>query len=108
MNEISLEKAQEIATHEIEQRKNTPRLVGYEFSPVMLLSDEPLTWTFVSGSPQLHDEGCAPGAFFVTVDKRDGHIWTDDETEQYYTALAQQTPPAAQVAQSVNSLRPSA
>lgn len=65
-----------------------PRLVGYEFSSVKLVDDEPLAWTFVSGSRQLQDEGCVPGAFFVTVDKRDGHIWTRDETEQYYEALA--------------------
>ena len=75
---------------EVERLKNTPQLAGYDFSPTELLRDEPLTWTFVSGSQKLHDEGCVPGAFFVRVDKRDGHIWTEDEIEQYYTALAAQ------------------
>jgi len=90
MNEVTLEQAQQTASLEIERLKNVPRLEGYDFTPVTLFRDEPLAWTFVSGSPRLHDEGCAPGAFFVTVDKRDGHIWTDDEIEQYYTSLAAQ------------------
>ena len=99
MNKISLEQAQNIAAIEVERLKNTPRLVGYDFSPTTLLWDEPLTWTFVSGSQQLHEEGCAPGAFFVKVDKGDGHIWSEDEVEQYYTELAaQRTQASAHVA----------
>ena len=99
MNNITLEQAQKIAALEVERRKNTPRLAGYDFSPTALLWDEPLTWTFVSGSQKLHEEGCVPGAFFVMVDKQDGHIWSDDEVEQYYTALAaQRTQASARVA----------
>lgn len=90
MNKVTLEQAQQTAGLEIERKKNVPRLAGYDFNPVRLFRDEPHAWTFVSGSPQLHKEGCAPGAFFVTVDKLDGHIWSDDEIEEYYTTLAAQ------------------
>ncbi len=90
MKDITFEQAQQIAIGEIERLRSRPRLVGYEFGPVTLMSDEDVSWTFISGSRQLQDEGCVPGAFFVTIDKRDGHIWSDDETERYYTALAAQ------------------
>ncbi len=90
MNTITFEQAQQIAATDLERRRNAPRFSGYEFSPVQLFRDEGVSWIFLSGSQQLMNEGWIPGALFVTVDKRDGHIWTDDETEQYYTALAAQ------------------
>src|SRR2546428_9624317 len=90
MKEITLEQAQQIAAREIERLRSDTRLAGYEFGPVVLMSEEDVSWTFVSGSKQLHNEGCAPGALFVIVDKRDGHIWTESEVESYYESLATQ------------------
>ena len=90
MSHITLEQAQNIAALEIERRKNVPRLTGYDFSPAELVRDDGLTWTFVSSSQKLQEEGCVPGAIFVRVDKRDGHIWTNDEIEQYSASLAAQ------------------
>lgn len=87
---ITFEQAQQIANADLEQRCSASRFSGYEFSPTQLFSDEGVSWIFLSGSQQLMNEGWVPGALFVTVDKRDGHIWTDEETEQYYTALAAQ------------------
>jgi hypothetical protein len=30
------------------------------------------------------EDGYIPGAFFVSVDKTDGHIWTRNEKEIFY------------------------
>lgn len=99
MNNITLEQAQQVAAVEIERLKNVPRLIGHDFGPVELVRDDILTWTFVSASQKLQAEGCVPGAIFVRVDKRDGHVWTEDEIEQYSLALmAQRNQPSVRVA----------
>lgn len=80
--------ARQIAQEEALRRQHTPRLSRYEFGPIVFDSENDLSWLFVSASEQLQNEGCIPGALFVRIDKRDGHIWSDEETEQYYTARA--------------------
>ena len=55
-----------------------------DFSPVELHQETDLFWTFVSGSQTMIEDGYIPGAFFVSVDKTDGHIWTRDEKEIFY------------------------
>ena len=58
---------------------------GYDdFSPIELHQETELFWTYVSGSDAMIEEGYIPGAFFVSIDKSDGHIWTRRETENYY------------------------
>ena len=85
--EITPNLAQEIAARGIEQLRLNSRLAGYDdFSPAELLREDERTWTFVSGSQRLQDEGVVPGAIFVRVDKSDGHIWTNDEIERHHTA----------------------
>jgi len=85
---ITFEVAQQVAQQEARRRQHLPRLAKYEFGPVVLDSENEVSWLFVSASEQLQDEGCIPGAIFVRVDKRDGHVWSESETEQYYEALA--------------------
>jgi len=55
-----------------------------DFSPIELNSENDSFWTYLSGSQAMINDGCVPGAFFVSVDKTDGHIWTRDEKENYY------------------------
>lgn len=55
-----------------------------DFSPVELHQETDAFYTFVSGSQAMIDDDIIPGAFFVSVDKADGHIWTRDEKEIYY------------------------
>ncbi|MCI0488778.1 MAG: hypothetical protein L0229_19480 [Blastocatellia bacterium] len=85
---MTFEVARQIAQEEALRRKLSPRLAKYEFEPVVLDSENEVSWLFVSASEQLQDEGCIPGAIFVRVDKRDGHIWSEREVEQYYESLA--------------------
>ena len=79
---LNREKALEIAEKEIKKRQ---KLSNYDdFSPVELHEENDYFWTFVSGSQTMINDGYVPGAFFVSVDKTDGHIWTRSETENYY------------------------
>ena len=55
-----------------------------DFSPIALEDENDFFWTFVSGSQLLINDGYVPGAFFVSVDKTDGHIWTRREEEIFY------------------------
>ncbi len=55
-----------------------------DFSPIELFEENDSFWTFVSGSQAMINDGYVPGAFFVSVDKTDGHIWTRREKENYY------------------------
>ncbi len=80
MTNINLEEALALAEGEIaRQIAASPALSGYEFSPVRLKREDERTWLFVSGSAALQDEGCVPGALYARVDKRDGHIWSQEE-----------------------------
>lgn len=94
--EVTFEVAQQVAQEEARRRQQLPRLAEYEFGPVVLDSENEVSWLFVSASGQLQDEGCVPGAIFVRVDKRDGHVWSESETEQYHEALAARLCPDAQ------------
>lgn len=55
-----------------------------DFSPVEFHYETGSFWTFLSGSEAMIDDGIIPGAFFVSVDKVDGHIWTRQEKESYF------------------------
>ncbi|CAN5196863.1 hypothetical protein BH20ACI1_BH20ACI1_01210 [soil metagenome] len=58
---------------------------GYnDFSQVELHYETELFWTYLSGSQAMINDGYIPGAFFVSVDKTDGHIWTRQEKENYF------------------------
>ena len=56
-----------------------------DFSPVEFHNETESFWTFLSGSDAMIEDGIIPGAFFVSVDKTDGHIWTRQEKENYFT-----------------------
>lgn len=55
-----------------------------DFSGLELHGETESFWTFVSGSQAMINDGIIPGAFFVSVDKTDGHVWTRREKEDYY------------------------
>ena len=58
---------------------------GYDdFSPVEVHQETDSFWTYISGSQTMIEDGYIPGAFFVSVDKADGHIWTRGEMEIFY------------------------
>lgn len=77
---LTVEMAREIAGREIARRiRQSARLSRYKFEPVALSSESDKAWKFVSTSEGAIEAGYAPGALYVTVDKLDGHIWSDQE-----------------------------
>lgn len=79
---LSKEKAFEIAVKKIEELQENSEYD--DFSPVVVHEETEAFWTFVSGSDAMFNDGYVPGAFFVSVDKTDGHIWTRREKENYF------------------------
>lgn len=80
---LDKKKAFEIAEQrikELQQRSNYD-----DFTPVVFQEETDAFWTYVSGSDAMFNDGIVPGAFFVSVDKADGHIWTRQEKENYFT-----------------------
>ena len=55
-----------------------------DFSEIELNEENTFFWVFGTGSQKMYEDGYVPGAFFVTVDKKDGHIWTRLEIENFY------------------------
>lgn len=86
---ITSTQAQEIADQKIRRIvAASSKLSRYEFGAIYLRRDEQPFWTFGAASEQLMDEGVAPGAIFVSVDKKDGHIWGNEEIIAYYERVA--------------------
>ena len=82
---ITFFQAQNIAAEELRRViADSVRLARYDFDELFLRREEPLFWTFGMASPQLMDAGFAPGAIFVSVDRLDGRVWSDDEVTRYY------------------------
>jgi hypothetical protein len=72
---------------------NSKRLRRYEFGPVLYSRDNDRVWTFAAGSRQLQEEGYVPGAVFASIDKVDGHVWSNKEQERYAQSLSPIPPP---------------
>jgi hypothetical protein len=66
--------------------QQSARLSGYQFQPLRLLSETERFWVFSASSEQLQTEDVVPGAIRVSVDKEDGHVWSDQELEHFYKA----------------------
>ena len=65
----------------LEQRKD---LAKVSFNPLRFRNETGSFWVFYAASPELQEQGYAPGAVFLTIDKTDGHLWSDGEIEQFY------------------------
>lgn len=89
---VPRESAHRLATQEIERRRAAfPHLQQYnDWTPAELKSETDKFWTFVSGSEQWYEDGGVPAALYVTIDRHDGHIWSDEEIKRYYMAQAKQ------------------
>jgi hypothetical protein len=54
-----------------------------KFNPTQFTREDAMWWTFAAVSEELVEQGFAPGAVQVSLDKLDGHIWSADETESW-------------------------
>lgn len=79
---LNEKEALEIAKKAVSRMKKETKY--NDFSALELHAETESFWTFVSGSQAMINDGIIPGAFFVSVDKTDGHVWTRREKEDYY------------------------
>lgn len=84
---ISLEKARDIAFAETARIAAQRKFAGLEILPSRLFRENRVHWVFGAPIPKLQEEGWAPGAIMVTVDKHDGHIWTDEDFDSYAKSI---------------------
>jgi|GEM_PF-3246170 len=61
-----------------------PELSEAEVEEVRLVRENERVWTFAADIPKLINEGWAPGAVIVFIDKNDGHVLTAEEQVEFH------------------------
>jgi len=61
-----------------------PELNETEVEEVRLVRENERAWTFAADIPKLINEGWAPGAIIVLIDKNDGHVLTEKEQIEFH------------------------
>jgi hypothetical protein len=84
--EMNLDTAKMIAEDAIRERIAASSVFSrYQFAPVAFTEENERFWVFVSGSDELFDAGATPTAIYICVDKKDGHLWSREEQERFYS-----------------------
>ena len=77
---FDLNEAQNTARSEVKKIIDAdPELSETEVEDALLVREHERAWTFAAEIPTLIDEGWAPGAIIVLIDKQDGHVLTEQE-----------------------------
>jgi hypothetical protein len=61
-----------------------PNLTEAEVDELCLKKENDLAWIFVAGIPKLVRDGWVPGAITIFIDKKDRHVWTEQEQEKFH------------------------
>ena len=61
-----------------------PQLTKSEVEEVRLERETETMWTFAADIPKLIDQGWVPGAITVLIDKRDGHVLSEEEQDEFH------------------------
>lgn len=88
---ISKIKALSIARKAIKSKQSKTKYT--DFSEIRLNEENSQFWVFVSGSEKMYNDGHIPGAFFVHIDKKDGHILSCEEEASFYQKSAKKNQP---------------
>lgn len=82
---LDFKEARNIAQNEVERIiKADAELTGKDVEEARLESENEFFWTFNADIPKLIKAGWIPGAITVLVDKKDGHIWTEEEQNNFH------------------------
>jgi hypothetical protein len=80
-----LKEAQNTARIEVEKIiEDDAELSRSEVGEIHLERENELFWTFEADVPKLIKEGWMPGAITVLIDKKDGHVWTEEEQADFH------------------------
>jgi hypothetical protein len=61
-----------------------PELVESEVEEVHLVRENEWVWTFAADIPKLINQGWAPGAITILIDKNDGHVLNEEEQAGFH------------------------
>ena len=78
---ISFDQAKRIAYERIDREAAAERAAGRAVGEPRLFNEQDDYWTFGAAIPVLQEAGVSPGAILVSVDKKDGRIWEDEDFE---------------------------
>ena len=82
---FDLSEAQNVARSEVKKIIDAdPQLSEPEVEEVRLVRENERAWTFAADIPKLINEGWAPGAVIVLIDKNDGHVLTEVEQVEFH------------------------
>jgi hypothetical protein len=82
---FDLDEAQNAARNEVEKIiEADPELSISEVEEVRLARETELAWIFTADIPKLINQGWFPGAITVLIDKKDGHILTQEEQADFH------------------------
>ncbi len=82
---ISLETAQQIATHALQERiARSVVFSRYAYTAAQLKEENDRFHVFAAVSETAYQAGVMPPVLHVCVDKTDGHVLTEAEQERYY------------------------
>ena len=82
---VDLNEALNLARNEVKKIIDAdPALSEPEVKEVRLMGENEQAWTFAADIPKLINEGWAPGAVIVLIDKNDGHVLTEREQVEFH------------------------
>ena len=89
---VTFEMAKAIASEALQKEQET-RFPTVTFEALQYVSEDAMWWKFGAGSPEWIERALSAGAFYILVDKLDGHVWTEQELvslngEEYYLESA--------------------
>ena len=76
-----------------------PELSEAEVEEVRLVRENERAWIFGADIPKLINEGWAPGAVIVHIDKNDGHVLTEEEQVELHKNWENERPRAGFIRQ---------
>jgi hypothetical protein len=83
---IDVETAFSIAEKFLLKERKSEKYAGLHFTEIKNISpmSSIMYYTFANGVQEWLDAGLHPGARFASVDKLDGHLWTDEEKHELF------------------------
>ena len=82
---FDLGEAQNTARREVEKIIHADlELSKSEVEEAHLVRENERAWIFAAQIPKLINEGWSPGAIIVIIDKKDGHVLTEDEQAEFH------------------------
>jgi hypothetical protein len=84
--QVTIEQALQVAQKHLGPSYTDREGEIYSYGPIKYstqMEETPMTWQVIAPLPGLQARGSIPGALFVSVDRIDGHIWSQQESQAF-------------------------